>query len=73
MHTFFCHLFQGSKTTTQYIWDFGDNTTVINTGYEQSRVQVHAFAYPEEYIVEVVATNEAGEAAIEMPISMLGK
>ena len=63
---------RGGKQLTNYTWDFGDNTTNLYVGYEQSRRVNHTYSSPGNYKVIVTAMNAEGRSIGEETVVVLG-
>ena len=65
---------KGSKKSTHYEWDFGDNTTKISAdGLENIKIQKHTYKSKGFYNVTVTATNGKGKAVVATTIHVEGK
>ena len=65
-----CTSMQGWTESTQYVWDFGDSTTSITVGLNNSEQRVHSFAKSGTYRVRVRAWNRAGESQASVIIQV---
>ncbi len=64
---------KGSKKSTHYEWNFGDNTTKISgEGLENVKIQKHSYKLKGFYNVTVTATNEKRKTTVSTMIHVEG-
>lgn len=63
---------KGSTKTTQYSWDFGDGSPLLNaTGFGHAKSVSHVFKRNGHYVVTVRAVNKAGQASVSTSVTIL--
>lgn len=55
------------------MWNFGDNSYITSQGYNQSRMQQHAYGWPGVYHVVVVAHNTAGQSEARTDVTVISE
>ena len=65
---------QGSKKTTSYTWNFGDDdkNRIVCKGFDQAKNQTHTYNKRGLYNVSIVAKNAVGTSYVSMIVMVEG-